>query len=133
MVAVGTFVLCGGTLYLARQAKHQCEEMRRNREVAEAERLRKTTPLIDAWLESNQDKMPGIGMEMAWFVVGNIGEGAAREVRWWLEGMDATEWNNRWDSATGDIRPPSSPETAAGQQVMPPGCVVRGILWGEIV
>ena len=130
-VAVATCLLFVATAFLGWQAREHTREMRRGRKLQEAERIRKTTPIIRAWLESNQGKVAGLGMEFAWLVIGNVGEGTAENLRWWFEDMDEEEWSHRWDSYAGDPSTPDKEENSAGQQVLRAGSEVRAVLWGK--
>ena len=81
--------------------------------IAEREEEARKTPEVVVWLK------PEFGgtIPLLNIVVGNVGTGIARDVRWWCQNVDRDDWNEReimmiW---------PDRPETAPSIDVLMPG------------
>lgn len=77
----GLLVATGGLVYWTREQVNS-----KNRELKEA-----GTPRVRAWLAHNwQRSEPTLDL-----IIANLGEGAAKNVKWWFEDVDKADWENR--------------------------------------
>lgn len=81
--------------------------------IAEREEEARKTPDVVVWLK------PEFGgtIPLLNIVVGNVGTGVARDVRWWFQNVDREDWKGREITMIW----PDSPETAPSIDVLMPG------------
>ena len=98
-IVVATWNTARGTRQLAKLAERE-EEARK-------------TPDVVAWLK------PEFGgtIPLLNIVVGNVGTGVARDVKWWFQNVDREDWNEREITMIW----PDRPETAPSIDVLMPG------------
>lgn len=108
-IAIGTglMMLTGALVYCAKQeVKMKTTDLRE-----------RATPRVRAWIGYNwQRSVPTLEV-----IIANLGEGAAKDVRWWFEDVDEADWENRIEL----INWPDCEENAASVDFLRSGEEIR--------
>lgn len=124
-IALGTFLLVVGTMWLAVEARRHTKEMREANSLASRQMAQRVKPCVVIWLEPDDDVLRRGDVLMMWARIENVGEGPARNVRWWFE------YNGPYDSPKlGSGPQPTSEESAGGVDSLPAGKRVQFAMGG---
>ena len=119
-ITLATVLLVAATWNLGRQAKKHGAEMK-------AERMRKETPFVVGWLQWTENDLTRGNVPLLWLVLENVGEGAAKDLKWWFEDVNEEQWEKR---RIGGAYWPDSEERAGGQRILPGGRRISMVLTG---
>ena len=129
VLVIATGGIMGFTWLLTKHSKAQTDEMRRGREFAEEQAALKRKPVLEGWLEQEENKLAHGHIPMLWLVIGNVGQGCAQNVEWWFDVPEETraQWAKR---GVGGANWPASREQAGGQRILRGGDRISLVMSG---
>lgn len=125
-LVVLTGVLSVATLWLAKEAGRHSREMKLARELEEKKQEIERTPYLEAWLQQPDNDLLRGDIAYLMLIVGNVGEAAARNIRWWFKDVDEEQWKKR---EIGGVWP-SNREKSGGQRILPGGGRIPVVMVG---